>query len=184
MDFKLVLERLLTGFQEKDIRYALTGGFALGLWGGSRSTVDLDFLVHKEDMVKVHMLMTGLGYEIHHHTENVSQYVSPLARFGGIDFIHAFREASIEMLKRAVEKEIFSGYMKVRTMIPEDIIGLERSEELRDDMEKLRSSGQTPFIRNGKIDMDLYIDFLSQFNEFINHQPKPFRPMIEKDMKL
>ena len=124
MDFKLVLERLLTGFQEKDIRYALTGGFALGLWGGSRSTVDLDFLVHREDMDKVHMLMTGLGYEIHHHTENVSQYVSPLARFGGIDFIHAFRDASVEMLKRAVEKEIFSGSMKVRTMIPEDIIGL------------------------------------------------------------
>jgi len=124
MDFKLVLEGLLTGFQEKDIRYALTGGFALGLWGGSRSTVDLDFLVHREDMDKVHMLMTGLGYEIHHHTENVSQYVSPLARFGGIDFIHAFRDAGVEMLKRAVEKEIFSGSMKVRTMIPEDIIGL------------------------------------------------------------
>lgn len=114
----------MTGFQEKDIRYALTGGFALGLWGGSRSTVDLDFLVHREDMDKVHMLMTNLGYEIHHHTENVSQYVSPLARFGGIDFIHAFREASVEMLQRAVEKEIFSGSMKVRTMIPEDIIGL------------------------------------------------------------
>ncbi|MBI5632028.1 MAG: nucleotidyl transferase AbiEii/AbiGii toxin family protein [Nitrospirae bacterium] len=124
MDFKLVLERLLSGFQDKDIRYALTGGFALGLWGGSRSTVDLDFLVHREDMDKVHTLMTGLGYEIHHHSENVSQYVSPLARFGGIDFIHAFRDASQEMLKRAVEKEIFSGSMKVRTMIPEDIIGL------------------------------------------------------------
>jgi len=124
MDFKLVIERLLTGFQEKDIRYALTGGFALGLWGGSRSTVDLDFLVHRDDMDKVHALMTGLGYEIQHHTENVSQYVSPLARFGGIDFIHAFRDASVEMLKRAVEKEIFSGSMKVRTMIPEDIIGL------------------------------------------------------------
>lgn len=124
MDFKLVLERLLTGFQKKDICYALTGGFALGLWGGSRSTVDLDFLVHREDMDKVHMLMTSLGYELHHHTENVSQYVSPLARFGGIDFIHAFRDASTEMLKRVVEKEIFSGSMKIRTMIPEDIIGL------------------------------------------------------------
>jgi hypothetical protein len=124
MDFKLVLERLLTGFQEKDIRYALTGGFALGLWGGSRSTVDLDFLVHREDMDMAHMLMTNLGYELHHHTDNVSQYVSPLARFGGIDFIHAFRDASVEMLKRTVEKEIFSSSMKVRTMIPEDIIGL------------------------------------------------------------
>ena len=65
-----------------------------------------------------------MGYECHHSTENVSQYTSPLKIFGGIDFIHAFREASVEMLQRAVEKDIFSGKLKIKTLIPEDIIGL------------------------------------------------------------
>lgn len=111
-------------FQKQNIRYALMGGFAMGLWGGSRSTVDLDFLIHRDDMDNVHKIMTGMGYECHHHTENVSQYTSPLKVFGGIDFIHAFREASIEMLQRSVKKDIFSGELKIKTLIPEDIIGL------------------------------------------------------------
>ena len=124
MDFKLVLEKLLTAFKEQNISYALMGGFAMGLWGGSRSTVDMDFLVHKDDMEKVHKILTDMGYECHHSTENVSQYTSPLKIFGGIDFIHAFREASVEMLQRAVEKDIFSSKLKIKTLIPEDIIGL------------------------------------------------------------
>ncbi|MBI5099285.1 MAG: hypothetical protein HZB30_08620 [Nitrospirae bacterium] len=124
MDFKLILQKLLTAFEKDSIRYGLIGGFAMGLWGGSRSTVDLDFLVHRNDMQKVHGIVTALGYEVHQKTENVSQYTSPLKVFGGIDFIHAFREASVEMLQRAVEKDIFSGMLKIKTLIPEDIIGL------------------------------------------------------------
>jgi len=124
MDFKLVLEKLLTVFKEQDIRYALMGGFAVGLWGGSRSTVDLDFLAHLDDMKKVHGIVSSLGYELHLKTENVSQYTSPLKVFGGIDFIHAYRDASVEMLQRAVQKDIFSGTFKIKTLIPDDIIGL------------------------------------------------------------
>lgn len=124
MDFKTVLSNLLAAFTEHDIRYALMGGFAMGLWGGPRATVDLDFLVPREDMPKVHGIVTALGYEIHHKTDNVSQYASPLKVFGGLDFIHAFRDASTEMLRRAVEKDIFNGILKIRTLIPEDIIGL------------------------------------------------------------
>jgi len=124
VDFKQVLEKLLTAFREQDIRYALMGGFAIGLWGGSRSTVDLDFLVHRDDIQRIHSIVTALSYEIHHKTENVSQYTSSLKVFGGIDFIHAFRDASIEMLKRAVDKDILGGAIKIRTLIPEDIVGL------------------------------------------------------------
>ncbi|RJQ22850.1 MAG: hypothetical protein C4560_01975 [Nitrospiraceae bacterium] len=124
MDFKLILQKLLTAFEKDGIRYALIGGFAMGLWGGSRSTIDLDFLVHRDDMQKVHWIMIALGYEIHQKTENVSQYTSPLKVFGGIDFIHAFRETSVEMLQRAVKKDIFSGMLNIKTLIPEDIIGL------------------------------------------------------------
>lgn len=124
MDFKLVIEKLLSAFKEHNVRYALMGGFALGIWGGSRSTVDLDFLVYRDDMEKVHKIMTGLGYESHQHTENVSQYISPLKVLGGIDFVHAFREASVGMLQRAVEKNIFGDKLKVKTLTPEDIIGL------------------------------------------------------------
>lgn len=43
MEFKTVLEKLLTNFERLNIRYALLGGFALGLWGYARATADVDF---------------------------------------------------------------------------------------------------------------------------------------------
>lgn len=123
MDFKLVLERLLNGFQEKDIRYALLGGMALGAWGAPRGTVDIDFLVHLDDMPKVDALMQGLGYECRYRTENVSQYVSPLQVFGEVDFLHAFRSASLSMIQRAEDRKIFDGTVSVKVLKIEDLIG-------------------------------------------------------------
>ena len=124
MDFKMVLEKVLGEFEIRRIRYALMGGFALSLWGVARATVDMDFLVACDDMDKVHDTMSALGYERVYHSENVSQYTSTIAVFGEIDFIHAFRQASLGMLERAEKKEIFGGRRTIRVLVPEDIIGL------------------------------------------------------------
>ncbi len=124
MDFKLVLEKLLKAFAEQNVHYALIGGFALGLWGVGRATVDLDFLINRDDMETVDMIMKELGYECRHRSENVSQYVSPLKIFGEVDFLHAFRKASLEMIEHADEKEVFGGFLKIKVVKPEDIIGL------------------------------------------------------------
>lgn len=123
MDFKLVLEKLLKNFHKKNVRYALIGGFALGVYGVSRATVDVDFLVNRDDMEKVHMIMHENGYECIHQTENVSQYSSSLKVFGEVDFIHAFREISIGMLQRAEEKSVFNESVSVKVLKIEDIIG-------------------------------------------------------------
>jgi hypothetical protein len=124
MDFKAVISALLKYFGEHRIRYGLMGGFALGLWGTARATVDLDFLVNREDMEKVDQIMRELGYERGFWTENVSQYISRLKLFGEVDFLHAFRQVSIEMLERTEEKEIFGGEIKIKVLMPEDLIGL------------------------------------------------------------
>jgi hypothetical protein len=123
MDFKAVLFALIEKFQKHNIRYALIGGFAMGLWGMGRTTVDIDFLVHKDDMNKVDRIMNELDYECKYRTENVSQYVSPLRVFGEVDFLHAFREATLSMLQRAEEKTVFEK-LSLRVLCPEDLIGL------------------------------------------------------------
>jgi len=66
----------------------------------------------------------------------------------------------------------------------QEMLRLAKSSSVKKDMEYLSSHRHNPVLVNGAFDMDRLIEFLSQFNEFINHQPKPFRPMIEKDMKL
>lgn len=61
---------------------------------------------------------------------------------------------------------------------------LAESTSLRDDMRRLSESRHNPFLKDGRVDIDKYIDFLNQYNEFINHTPKPFKPMIDRIMKL
>lgn len=123
MDFKLVLEKLLTAFGQQGIRYALIGGLALGAWGVARGTVDIDFLVRRDDMEKVDSVMKSLGYECSYRTENVTQYISSLKVFGEVDFLHAFRTPSLDMLERAEERKLFSGSASVRVLRIEDLIG-------------------------------------------------------------
>jgi predicted nucleotidyltransferase len=124
VNFYTVTQKLLEGFLEKRVRYALIGGFALGALGIPRATMDIDFLVHYHDLPKIKGLMEGLGYSCVFQTENVSQYVSPLELLGEVDFLHALRKASLGMLERAIEKEILGGKLKIKVLRAEDIIGL------------------------------------------------------------
>lgn len=123
MDIKKVLGFLLGELEKEDVRYALIGGFALGLLGVPRATVDIDFLVLREDIAKIDKIMKAHNYKCVNKTENVSQYISPLKIFGEVDFLHAFRKISVGMLKRAFEERI-DEKLKIKILRPEDIIGL------------------------------------------------------------
>jgi len=124
MDFKIVTQKLLAGFKKENIRYALMGGFALGLYGVGRFTADIDFIVHLDDLPKLDRIMADLGYELHFRTANVSQYISPLKVFGEVDFLHAFRPIGLGMLEQAKEQPVFSEDLKIKVLKPEDFIAL------------------------------------------------------------
>jgi len=119
-----VLTKLLTEFDRNQIRYASIGGFALGVLGVPRATLDLDFLVHRDDLEKLNESLTRLGYQRWLSTENVSQYRHSQSEWGSVDFIHAFRKHALGMLSRSQSHPIFSGSRTVRVAEPEDIIGL------------------------------------------------------------
>ncbi|MBI5199174.1 MAG: hypothetical protein HZA09_04065 [Nitrospirae bacterium] len=74
--------------------------------------------------------------------------------------------------------------MKISKKAAKELIELSRSERFRKDMETVRLNRHNPFFKKGKINIDAYIEFVTQFNEFINHEPKPFKPMIDRVMKL
>ena len=61
---------------------------------------------------------------------------------------------------------------------------LAESESLRKDMRRVSESRHNPFLKNGEIDIDSYIEFLDTYNAFINHQRKPFKPMMDRMIKL
>lgn len=61
---------------------------------------------------------------------------------------------------------------------------LAQSESLRSDMAIVASSRRKFFLNNGEADVDAYTDFVTAFNEFISHEPKPFKQIIDRDMRL
>lgn len=167
MDFKLVLEKLLTAFKEQDIRYALMGGMAVGAWGVPRGTVDIDFLVHRNDIDKADSIMKRLGYECRHKTENVSQYLSPLQIFGEVDFLHAFRTHSLSMLQRTEEKQMFTGTVAVKVLRIEDLIGFKLQGMVSDESRKsldLSDIESLMAANNKNIDWNLIKEYFDLFN--------------------
>jgi hypothetical protein len=168
VDFPTVLKKLVAAFQENNIGYGLIGGFALSLWGVPRATVDLDFLAGAEDMPTVHAIMMSLGYSRRYHSINVSQYVSDLRFWGEVDFLHAFRRASLGMLQRTVIKDLFDGSIGIKVVMVEDLVGLKiqamandpsrRSQDLS-DIEALMELHQT------RLNWDLLAEYFQLFNE-------------------
>ncbi|MBI2890282.1 MAG: nucleotidyltransferase family protein [Nitrospirae bacterium] len=123
MDFRRVLTALIESFNREGIRYAALGGFAVSALGVQRSTADLDFLAHKDDLAKVGEVMTALGYRKVHVDQNVSHYQAEDRAWGCVDFIHAFRPLSVAMLTRAKPLPVLEGSFVLRVLEPEDLIG-------------------------------------------------------------
>jgi predicted nucleotidyltransferase len=138
MDFDRVLRDLILDFTERGVRYALIGGFAMGALGIARATMDLDFLVRRDDLATLDSIMDRRLYRLAYRSENVSQYVSDLALLGQVDFLHAFRLVSTSMLGRAREIDAFGGSLRVRTLPPEDIIGLKVQALANDPLRELQ----------------------------------------------
>jgi len=58
------------------------------------------------------------------------------------------------------------------------------SISFKTDLRKLRETRYNPFIVEGKMNIDRFIIFLSEYNYFINHTLKPFRKIKDKKNKL
>ncbi|HUR27004.1 MAG TPA: hypothetical protein VM509_02365 [Planctomycetota bacterium] len=56
------LRRITAQLQQLEIPYAVAGAMALVAHGYDRTTVDVDLLVTKEGLARVHSALTGLGY--------------------------------------------------------------------------------------------------------------------------
>lgn len=65
-----------------------------------------------------------------------------------------------------------------------EFVRVGRSASLRDDLRYVSANRHNPVTLDGRISLDRLVEFLTEFNQFLNHAPKPFRPMIDTMMKL
>lgn len=169
MDFIKVSSTLLKEFGEQKIRYAVIGGFALGFWGVTRTTVDMDFLLLLEDADRADSILTKHGYTQVYRSENVARYQSESSDQGTIDIIYSFREISRSMLARSVEVS-FAEDLTLVTLIPEDIIGLKIQAVANDEDRTARDKSDIDALlaarhKSGKrIDWVLLKEYCSLFD--------------------
>lgn len=74
--------------------------------------------------------------------------------------------------------------MRLTVQEKKELLEMARSPKLRKDFKEIKRNRYNPFIVNGRLDIDRVIDFLTQFNDFIAHQPRPFRKIEDKKNKL
>ena len=168
MNFEAVFRLLVEKFEKEKIRFALIGGFALNAAGFSRATGDIDFLAAKEDMLKVKAFLLSIGYELAYETEDVSTFISRLGELGRVDFLHAHRKYSLTMLSRAVERQILDGKVKLKVIIPEDLIGLKVQSSSNDPSRQFQDFadiGNVLKANREKLDMGLVREYFGLFGK-------------------
>lgn len=65
-----------------------------------------------------------------------------------------------------------------------ELKALAASAELREDARHIAATRHNPFLVDGEVDGDRVLEFLDQYNAFMNHPVKPATPFIETNMKL
>lgn len=97
-----MLSILSDRFIEKQIPFCLIGAFALGFYGLSRHTVDIDFMVDANYGDPALEILTGSGYTCFQKTELFAQFDSEYDVFGKVDMMFASTDAGREMIRRSV----------------------------------------------------------------------------------
>lgn len=65
-----------------------------------------------------------------------------------------------------------------------DLLEMAHSTQIREDYRKMEQHRHNPFLVNGRVDLDKFIDFLNEYNDFFGHKKRQFNKIIDKDMRL
>lgn len=87
MNFELVFKQVIRRFEQENLQYGLIGGFALGVMGILRSTIDMGFLLLLDDLDKADRILKDSMYNLRYRSENLSQYSSDIKELEHIDII-------------------------------------------------------------------------------------------------
>jgi hypothetical protein len=170
MNLKEVLKILIYRFQKDNIDFVLAGGLALSTMGIFRFTKDIDFLVSEEAKDKIDDIMKDLSYEKQDFSnEEIFSFLLPLKELGQVDYLFARRKYTRAMIKRAKKRAIFDGEFDVKTLLPEDLIGLKIQAISNDpknrfvvDSLDIRKILQTKI---NEIDIELVKEYFKLFNK-------------------
>jgi len=142
LDFFSEFNGIVRALQGTEIRYAVMGGVAVAIYGGIRSTKDIDFMVHPEDGEAFGRLLGSLGYRPNRGSLRFKDSGMTLRRylkfergeahFYMVDVLSADTVKNQEMLARADSQDWSGGGVKV--LRKKDLIELKRARRSLSDL--------------------------------------------------
>ena len=178
MDFELVFNSLIQKFKEKNVDHVLIGGFALNAAGYTRATKDIDFLITKEAVSVVKEIMSSLGYQLIHESDDVSNYWAEAKPLGSVDFLHAHRKYTKKMMERAQSKRILNGQYYVKVVTCEDMIGLKVQSSSNDESRYHQDMADVEALINANRE-NLNIELVKEYFDLFD-RGKEFQEILEK----
>ncbi len=165
MNLGRVLDRLATQLREANVSFAVIGGLALAAHGAARATVDLDLLVPGEDADRLHEILTALGYEPLHRSENVANYAGVDPEAGRVDVLFVRRPLGRAILSRARTLPILQRD-DLRVVDAADLIGLKVQSSSNDPRRQRLDIGDiAQLLRFAReIDMDRVREYFRLFD--------------------
>jgi predicted nucleotidyltransferase len=143
-------------------RFALIGGFALGVHQVQRSTRDIDFLLAQADADIADSALKALGYRCIHRSADAANY-----RRGteAIDFIYAYRTRALALLTQAEDHQF--GDQQVRVVSVEGLIGLKLQAMANDPSRKQDALDIEMLFNKHRADLDFELlkDYFQLFNK-------------------
>ena len=109
MDFAALVHRLKRFFEERQVRWALAGAFALHAWGITRATADLDLVVEERVKEDLRRLLAADGYEELYVSEGFSNHVHAQPEWGRLDFIYVDAHTADVLFPRARPMPVLPG---------------------------------------------------------------------------
>lgn len=150
MNLYLEFDRIVVAFEVAGIRYALVGGLAVGMHGYLRTTKDMDFLLHPDDIETAAGALKRLGYLVprepwtFRHTQlSVWRFVKPVRGQDEVYLVDVLTGKGVayrNMLKRAERHPL--GEKSVAVVSRRDLVRMKRSRSSAQDLadiERLRS---------------------------------------------
>lgn len=101
-------------FTERKVPFCLIGALALGFYGLSRYTADIDMMADGDRWPDLSDCLRSSGYSCYHKTDSFAQYESDLNVFGKVDIMLISTDDGKSMIKRsAMVHDDFMGTIPV-----------------------------------------------------------------------
>ena len=171
MDFRGTLETLGRRFADRQCRWAVIGGVAMGFYGVPRATVDVDVLLDGAFAPHLDEMVADLGYSLSYRWEESSHFLPTRPDRCPLDVLHARRAHSLAMLVRANHMPLGADSIGVPVVQVEDLIGLKVQalvndpDRRRGELVDIRALLETAAERNAGLDRARVEEYFTIFNE-------------------